>query len=189
MTTEDVLGLLQGVRRSSHGWMARCPAHPDRTPSLALTERNGRVLLWCFAGCSLEEIVGALGVCSRDLFVDSLSRKRKRRAVQRAAEVPKRPRLEDRRIDQRHIAARLEDGALDLRLAAETVLSEETGKEASRWTDEDWNEHVERVAQAYERLEHAALLDDLACAARWRAIERDQRRGSEPSGRVSGGGR
>lgn len=41
--------------------MARCPAHNDRTPSLSVTEtEDGVVLLKCFAGCSQDEVMGAL---------------------------------------------------------------------------------------------------------------------------------
>src|SRR5215469_4194225 len=32
---------LHGVRRTTGGWMARCPAHDDRSPSLSITERQG----------------------------------------------------------------------------------------------------------------------------------------------------
>jgi CHC2 zinc finger len=57
------------ARRSGAGWVARCPAHNDRSPSLSISEgRDGRVLLWCFAGCPPESIVTALGMTMRDLF-------------------------------------------------------------------------------------------------------------------------
>lgn len=33
-------------------WLARCPAHADRTPSLAIRDgEGGRVLVRCWAGC------------------------------------------------------------------------------------------------------------------------------------------
>ncbi|MFN7112672.1 MAG: CHC2 zinc finger domain-containing protein, partial [Brevundimonas sp.] len=66
---DKVLERLQGVRRSGKGWVARCPAHEDRTPSLSVAEgHDGRVLIKCFAGCTLEAILGALGLEVRDLF-------------------------------------------------------------------------------------------------------------------------
>lgn len=53
-------------------WMALCPAHGDRNPSLSVREiEDGKVLLKCWAGCSSEEIVSALGLHMRDLFPDS----------------------------------------------------------------------------------------------------------------------
>jgi hypothetical protein len=40
--------------------MARCPAHKDRTPSLSVSERDGKVLIHCHAGCSQEDVWQAL---------------------------------------------------------------------------------------------------------------------------------
>ena len=49
--------------------MARCPAHGDRSASLAVREgTDGRVLLHCFAGCTFNEIVAALHLEPRQLF-------------------------------------------------------------------------------------------------------------------------
>jgi len=46
---------LAGVRRNGHGWVARCPAHDDREPSLSLDEGDdGRALVHCHAGCQTE---------------------------------------------------------------------------------------------------------------------------------------
>ena len=51
------------------GWVALCPAHPDRQPSLSVDEsKDGKVLLKCFAGCSCQAIVAAVGLKVADLF-------------------------------------------------------------------------------------------------------------------------
>lgn len=65
-----LLERLEGVRESSPGrWYARCPAHADRRPSLAVTETDdGRVLLFCLAGCTVGEIVAAVDLQLHDLF-------------------------------------------------------------------------------------------------------------------------
>lgn len=64
-----VLDQLRGVRRAGRGWMACCPSHDDRTPSLAISAGDGgTVLLHCFAGCSAIAVVGALGLTLADLF-------------------------------------------------------------------------------------------------------------------------
>jgi putative DNA primase/helicase len=56
-------------RRSGRGWTARCPAHEDRTPSLSITETaDGKVLMKCWAGCSTESVLAALGLRWSDLF-------------------------------------------------------------------------------------------------------------------------
>ncbi|MEJ5370248.1 MAG: CHC2 zinc finger domain-containing protein [Bryobacteraceae bacterium] len=59
MTAADLARALGG-RRSGDGWMARCPAHDDRNPSLSVNERGGRVLVHCFAGCSQEAVIAEL---------------------------------------------------------------------------------------------------------------------------------
>ena len=60
MSMEAILAELKGVRRNGNGWMALCPAHTDRNPSLSVRERDGKVLLHCFAGCTLEAVLSAL---------------------------------------------------------------------------------------------------------------------------------
>ncbi|HUY42113.1 MAG TPA: hypothetical protein VMV82_11230 [Candidatus Dormibacteraeota bacterium] len=68
MTTREIAGRLD-ARKIAKGWIARCPAHYDRQASLSINEgREGRVLLRCFAGCSVERIVYALGLDMTDLF-------------------------------------------------------------------------------------------------------------------------
>ena len=39
---------------------ACCPAHDDRNPSLSVSDKNGKILVHCWAGCSQEEVIGAL---------------------------------------------------------------------------------------------------------------------------------
>lgn len=46
----------------------RCPAHEDRSPSLSVRQTEDRVLVYCFSGCSLDEILAALDLTRRDLF-------------------------------------------------------------------------------------------------------------------------
>lgn len=62
----------QELVESGSGWMACCPAHKDRNPSLSVSEGNdGRVLLNCFAGCSTESVLAALGLTASDLFPEN----------------------------------------------------------------------------------------------------------------------
>ncbi len=64
-----VLSRLDKVRKAGAGYTARCPAHEDRTASLSVTAGNdGRLLLHCFAGCSIGDITGAIGLTINDLF-------------------------------------------------------------------------------------------------------------------------
>ena len=50
-----------GVRRSGKGWLAKCPAHKDKHPSLSIDEgSDGKALVKCRAGCSQDDVIDAL---------------------------------------------------------------------------------------------------------------------------------
>ncbi len=70
MDVETFLSLLKGVRATGRGrWIARCPHHNDRRPSLAITKGDRvPILLHCFAGCDPDQIVGAVGLELSDLM-------------------------------------------------------------------------------------------------------------------------
>lgn len=69
MPVADLLARLQGVRPAGKGrWSARCPAHQDRSPSLAITESDGKTLIHCFAGCGVDDILAAVGLEMDALF-------------------------------------------------------------------------------------------------------------------------
>jgi hypothetical protein len=64
-----LLDRLDRVKDTGAGrWLARCPAHEDRSPSLSIRESDGRVLVWCFAGCGALNVVQAVGLSMSDLF-------------------------------------------------------------------------------------------------------------------------
>lgn len=48
-------------KRAGDGWLVRCPAHPDRNPSLHISPKQGEgFLVYCFGGCSFEAVCHAL---------------------------------------------------------------------------------------------------------------------------------
>jgi len=56
-------------RRGTDQWSARCPAHEDRGPSLSIKESpDGVVLVHCFAGCEVAEVLAAVGLTVNELF-------------------------------------------------------------------------------------------------------------------------
>ena len=66
---QQVLVKLDNVRPNANRWTALCPAHGDRNNSLSVAEGDdGKVLLKCFAGCDVAEIVAALGLQMFELF-------------------------------------------------------------------------------------------------------------------------
>ncbi len=65
----NVLSRLKGVKRCGNGYKAYCPAHDDQKQSLHVSEgKDGRVLIHCHAGCSVNNICQALGIEVKDLF-------------------------------------------------------------------------------------------------------------------------
>lgn len=70
-----VLSKLEKVSGTKNRFKALCPAHGDRTPSLSITEGDdGRVLLHCFGGCTIDLILTAMGLSTADLFPPNGSR-------------------------------------------------------------------------------------------------------------------
>ena len=77
MRLEALLERLSGVRRSGDGWKALCPAHPDRNPSLSVILRGPKILLHCYVGCSLEQVLAAMAIEVSELFLESPGNKRR----------------------------------------------------------------------------------------------------------------
>jgi len=70
MNADALLSRLDRVKRAGPGrWIARCPAHEDRSPSLSIREcDDGRILLNDFGGCHVESVVAAVGLTLEDLM-------------------------------------------------------------------------------------------------------------------------
>lgn len=71
MSIETILNTLNGVKRKSQGrYVALCPVHNEKTPSLAITDAgDGKVLLHCFGcGAGAIEIISALGIEISEIF-------------------------------------------------------------------------------------------------------------------------
>src|ERR1041384_1752827 len=60
INTEYIARALGG-RRCGRGWIAKCPAHDDKTPSLSIREGDRvPVIVCCFRGCLQADIIDAL---------------------------------------------------------------------------------------------------------------------------------
>jgi hypothetical protein len=69
MSAVDLTGRLEGVIKTGKGWRARCPAHDGKSTSLTITEAdNGTLLVHCFAGCQVHDVLAAVGLQVGDLF-------------------------------------------------------------------------------------------------------------------------
>ena len=67
---DNLLSRLDRVKQTKpDSWMACCPAHADRSASLSIRELDdGRILVHCFAGCLVDEVIGAAGLSIDELF-------------------------------------------------------------------------------------------------------------------------
>jgi putative DNA primase/helicase len=55
------IAMALGGRKAGGGWIARCPAHDDREPSLSIRDADdSKVLVRCHAGCDQERVIAAL---------------------------------------------------------------------------------------------------------------------------------
>jgi hypothetical protein len=61
LLTAETIAKALGGRKAGSGWMARCPAHDDREPSLSIRDADdGKVLVRCHAGCTQDSVIAAL---------------------------------------------------------------------------------------------------------------------------------
>ena len=75
MNAAEIARHLRG-RRSGASWLACCPAHDDRNPSLSLRDVDGKVLVHCHAGCEQNAVIAALS--ARGLWAAQEPRQRRR---------------------------------------------------------------------------------------------------------------
>jgi hypothetical protein len=138
MSAELLLSRLDGVKDRGHGrWIAQCPAHDDRSPSLSIKETDdGTVLLKCWAGCGAADIVGAVGLTLSDLFP--------RRNDHHQAPIRKRDRWNPRDVI-----------GLVLREAAVILIAANDIRDGLKLSDEDH----QRLVQACGRI--SALVEEV----------------------------
>ncbi|NOS82768.1 MAG: hypothetical protein HOP32_14420 [Nitrospira sp.] len=145
MTLTDFLSQLDGVGpRGTGRWSAKCPAHPDKSPSLSIKEgADGRILLHDFAGCTPAEIVAALGLTLGDLFADHNINHAE--LQQRKAERKRARRIEGQ---QREV----EGFRLDQLREAEHLLRVARGISIDAMPTDDLDMYLQSIAGAHELL-------------------------------------
>jgi len=128
---ELLLSRLERVRANRNGtWVAQCPAHDDRSPSLSIaTGDDGKVLLHCFAGCGAADVVESVGLELSSLFPETHDWKGQRRS----------------RVDYKALVNLLRHEATVMLIAAQKL------SEGVVLTEDD-QETLERVCKSLERL-------------------------------------
>ena len=74
MIADKLIARLEKVKaKGDNSWLACCPAHDDKNPSLGITEKDDKVLLHCFShDCNVSDIVHAVGLELSDLFPENI---------------------------------------------------------------------------------------------------------------------
>jgi putative DNA primase/helicase len=91
MTAETIAKGLGG-HRAGATWMARCPVHDDRAPSLSISSgKDGKVLVRCHAGCEQRDVITAL--VDRGLW-DAMGKSAGRFAHKRRTRIAAKPDLD-----------------------------------------------------------------------------------------------
>lgn len=73
MDVDTFLSRFAKVRQGKPGeWVACCPAHADKSPSLSLKENGGYWLVHCFGGCEIGDVLERAGLLFSDLFPERL---------------------------------------------------------------------------------------------------------------------
>jgi hypothetical protein len=68
MNAAELASRIPGSKQVRAGYVAKCPAHEDKEPSLSFMDGEKGVLVKCHAGCTTEDVCKALGLSMRDLF-------------------------------------------------------------------------------------------------------------------------
>ncbi|MBO4513778.1 MAG: hypothetical protein J5746_13545 [Victivallales bacterium] len=71
MKIDDILHRFSGVTQTGRdSWKCTCPVHNDSNASLSISEKQGKILMNCLAGCPIEAVLNAVGLQMKDLFLD-----------------------------------------------------------------------------------------------------------------------
>ena len=68
MNLELIMQRFDNCHERGDGFTCRCPSHKDNGPSLSVREKDGKILIHCFAGCKTSEVLAAVGLRFGDLF-------------------------------------------------------------------------------------------------------------------------
>jgi hypothetical protein len=137
MSAAAVLEQLDRVKQTGPGrWVARCPAHQDRSPSLSVRELDdGRVLIHCFAGCGAIGVLDALGLEWGALFPPN----------QRHAELP----ATSSRIPTRDLLEIISEDSSVVAIVGADILANKSITEA------DWTRLAQAVSQIFRARDYA----------------------------------
>lgn len=75
---QTLLSSLDKVKKTGiNSWIACCPSHDDSSPSLAIKDSDGKILIHCFAGCETSDVIESVGLTFSDLMPEKFTKDQK----------------------------------------------------------------------------------------------------------------
>jgi len=75
---QTLLSRLDKVKKTGNSsWIACCPSHDDSSPSLAIKDSDGKILIHCFAGCETIDVIESVGLTFSDLMPEKYTKDQK----------------------------------------------------------------------------------------------------------------
>lgn len=72
MELSEILQKFEKPKKTGSVYNVKCPSHDDKNASLSITEKDGKILLHCHAGCQTKDVISSLGLKMQDLFIENL---------------------------------------------------------------------------------------------------------------------
>ena len=70
LTVKSLALRCHGAKQHGDHWIAQCPAHEDKSPSLKISPGRKGIVMHCHAGCHIDDVCAGLGISKRQLFYD-----------------------------------------------------------------------------------------------------------------------
>jgi len=149
MTVAAFLEQLESVRSCGpERWSAKCPSHSDKSPSLSVREGERGLLVHCFAGCSVEEVMAALNLPVSDLFHDAPD--------SHASYRERRRRTQERQRKAQY--AEVDGFTIDALREADYLIRTRQGLDISSWDHNHLHDELDALAVAHDLLWEEELI-------------------------------
>ena len=167
MNIDEFLTLNLEARPYGRGYRGPCPSCGGNSQTkFSIAERDGKIMVHCFAGCSTEAICQSLGIELKDLFVDSDLTPSQRQAL------PPRP----KRFDWRRMSHDLEFASEHHWLRAENIFKAARQCDVSTLNDEDLSQAWRCLAIGFHSLRVSENLRTTAFQIRVNGLVDEARR-------------
>ena len=69
MHIEEIINRFEKVKKiGDKSYQCLCKSHADKNSSLTITEEDNKILVYCHAGCTTQQVLSSVGLTEKDLF-------------------------------------------------------------------------------------------------------------------------